>query len=117
MTSDQIQEVIQYLVNLGETMATGAYQLALQRVVFMGVQNLVGAGLFFLGLLGAMFAIRKGEAMKKVAKDDDWEWYIIGGWASVVGTSIVIMAFLVDALDCFLYPEWNAIQMILNFGQ
>ena len=118
MTSDQIQEVIQYLINLGETMATGAYQLALKRTVFLGVRDLLWA-IFFVGVLVAsVCAVRKGEALNKKRNSysgDDGDLYEICGW--LIGlTSVPLIFYLLGrAVDLFLNPEWNAIKMILDF--
>ena len=117
MTSDQIQEILQYLINLGETMATGAYQLALQRTVFLGVQDLVWAVVVAAVLVAAIRSWRKGQAMQREDKYSDYEGYYVFGVVGMFFTPIILAYLVTDALDLFLNPEWNAIKMILNFGQ
>ena len=117
MTSDQIQEVIQYLINLGETMATGAYQLALKRTVFLGISNLLWAVVVVAIFVMAIRSWRKGQAMQKENKYSDYEGYWVLGLLGIIFAPIIFGYLVTSALDLFLNPEWNAIKMILNFGQ
>jgi len=120
MTSDQIQELIQYLINTGETMATGAYQLALQRTVFLGIQSLLAAVLSIIALVVFVRMVRKGRKIdekRKSYSDDDGFIYIMLGWVFGVMSVATGFYFIGNAIDLFLNPEWNAIKMILSFGQ
>ena len=114
MTPEQIQELIDRLFGMGETMATEGFRLALLQVqvnFWLAISWIILAILF---LVGGFFITK--YAMKETEEDDDSSWFI---WVLVyifIGL-FAIIAILVNintAIALGINPEWYAIKEIMS---
>ena len=121
MTPEQIDRLINLLVTLGGKAATEGFTIALRRVTYLAVVELVWALVLTIlcgvGLYLAKLCWRKHIERKADNRHYDDEWGV-GCWAiRVLSVGLWIMAglsLLQSGFDKLLNPGWHAIQMLLE---
>lgn len=125
MTPEQIQQILEYIKNTGELLVTSGFQLAVKRVLFLGVKSsvysLLTGILFFISV---KYAIKFGKELRKDDKKhhlsrDEGDAYAVGMIVLMIfsGFMILISTYnVVNALDYFLNPEWNAIKLMIDLA-
>ena len=114
MTPEQIQELIDTLLGMGQTMATEAFEIAMQQVEVLLVLRIFWLVIAVIFLLVGFPFGRKG--WNHIQEEDDSEW----GWAFViymVGAFFAIATILANSneiIKLYLNPEWYAIQNIMS---
>ena len=114
MTPEQIQELIDRLFGMGETMTTEGFRLALLQVqvdFWLALSWIIIAILFLVGGI-----IPTKYALKKLEENSDSGWFFWIVIYAVLGLSaiITILINISIAIPLGINPEWYAIKEIMS---
>lgn len=114
MTSEQMQELIDTLLNMGETMATEAFRLAMRQVMVIAITNTVWSIVAIIAAIGSYKLARYGQEKSNEDRLSIWD---LGAPTVAAGGlfAILIAAIMLnDAIVRFINPEWYAIELVLG---
>lgn len=122
MTPEQIDNLINYLINTGELLATEGYNLALRQVLING-WVWVGIGCaFFLATIGCLsYAAKMDKVATKIASQnrhqfaiERWHEKESEGYVSALFAFIFSVVGIGIGISRLLNPGWYAIQKLMN---
>ncbi len=112
MTPEQIQELIDKLLGMGETMATQGFRLALLQVQVNFWQNAAWIVFLFLVEVGLYKLFR--HALAKFEDNEEWAMGIIFPGIFGLAIGFIIATLLSQAIAFAINPEWYAIEKIMS---
>ena len=109
MTPEQIQEIVNYLKQIGESVVTKGFEIAM-RQVYVGIA--VAILICVVSIIVLVFGI--WVIVKGTRKDfDEEDWYAVGSTILVIATFFFFYN-LGSIVVRLINPEWYAIQNIMK---
>ena len=122
--NDLVAQILDFLTEIVEPLAAKGFELVIKRVYFLGVKDMIFgviAGLVMIVFVKKCLNCAKyylqhmrNEQPDTVFSQDDYENFtIVFGGIGVI-SFMLCMWNIVNAIDYFINPEWNAIFLILK---
>lgn len=119
MTPEQIQQLIDYMRDMGELAVSKGFELAMRQVYASAITNFIWAIVTLIGLGVSIWALKQGiTAVKDHSswqyKSDAEFWGTIFGIFGIVIFGLLAGALITDAIKYLVNPEWYAIDLLFG---
>ena len=115
MNPEQIQELIEYIKWLGDSVVTKGFELAMLEIRVQIVQILLWLGIGLILLIVAGIFWRLSQTYESTGSFDDGQSVrqVIAGVCAFLGVLLTILMSM-DLIGFLMNPEWRAIELILQ---
>ncbi len=117
MTTEQIQDLIDYLRTIGEAAVEKGFELAMLEVQVSIVQNALFFGLAVIGIVVGLLFTRSALRYKPDPNNRSDDGVFTRGMAAGGALLISTMVFLATAhnlIGLMINPQWRAIEIVLG---